>query len=130
MILMSELHRFIVVARVDGRGGYRPFGAYRKGQAGARVSIGNKSYRVGRDGRVNIPKSVMDKGLTGFDGRKRVTIEFASSPGKEGWRDVGAVIGTPDDTHTTSRTGDLVGRYEELTDELEPSDSSDYNWSP
>ena len=65
----------IVVARKDGRGGIKPFGKYGKKQAGSMVKIGDKDYKVTKDGRVNIPKKYMEKyGITGDDGRKRIAL--------------------------------------------------------
>jgi len=128
---MSQPNRFVVTARSDGRGGFRPFGTYSAKQAGAMVSIGSKSYKVGRDGRVNIPKAMMESmGILGADGRRRVTIEFASSKGIDGWKKLGAVVGKPPEHLKDATTGDILGRKLVMQDILEPYDSGDYSWSP
>ena len=127
---MKPLQRFVVVAREDGRGGFRPFGTYNVGQAGAYVNIGDREYKVGVDGRVNIPKRIMETyGVTGTDGRSRVTIEFASKAGPDGWGEVAAAIGKPPDAFSEALTGDIVDRENWIVDTLEPRDTGDYNWS-
>ncbi|MBA7572566.1 hypothetical protein ES708_14349 [subsurface metagenome] len=128
---MRPPNRFIVSARADGRGGFRPFGTYSSKQAGARVTIGGRFYKVGKDGRVNIPKATMNRmGTTGDDGRMRVVIEFSSSKGPLGWMKTAAVIGKPPGAMKDASTGDIVGRKEIIEDVLEPSDAGDYTWSP
>ena len=126
--------RFVVSARSDGRGGFRPFGSYGASQAGATVSIGDNRYKVGVDGRVNIPKSIMEQyGVRGDDGRMRVNVEFATQAGADGWSEVGAVISRPSILDKNSATGALAGRIsvsDPTFSALEPYDSGDYNWSP
>ncbi len=126
--------RFVVAARSDGRGGFRPFGSYGKAQAGATVSIGENRFMVGRDGRVNIPKNIMQEyGVKGDDGRMRVSIEFATQSGVDGWSEVGAVVSRPSALDKNTPTGALAGKMS-VSDPsfaaLEPFDSGDYNWSP
>ena len=128
------MSRFVVAARSDGRGGFRPFGSYGASQAGATVSIGDVRYKVGVDGRVNIPKAVMEQyGVRGDDGRMRVNVEFATQKGIDGWKDVAAVISRPSVLDKNSATGALSGRIS-VSDPtfaaLEPFDSGDYTWSP
>lgn len=131
---MPEL---IVTARADGRGGIKPFGKYGKKQAGAMVQIGDKKYKVTKDGRVNIPKRVMNNyGVTGKDGRKRIAINFSTKPGtktKENWKNVAAVISVPDKASRNLKTGTrpLVGDPEQYddSDDLMPETEEDYAWS-
>jgi len=128
------MSRFIVAARSDGRGGFRPFGSYGAPQRGASVSIGEHRYTVGVDGRVNIPKAVMEQyGVRGDDGRMRVAIEFASQAGADGWGDVGAVVSRPSALDKNAQTGSLAGKisiFDPDFSALEPYDSGEYNWSP
>ena len=124
----------IVVARKDGRGGIKPFGKYGKKQAGAMVDMGGKKYKVTKDGRVNIPKKIMEKyGITGDNGRKRISINFSSTSGKKGWKQVAAVISEPDIASKDLKTGarPLIEHPEtfEPTDELLPESDADYIWS-
>ena len=126
--------RFIVSARSDGRGGFRPFGSYGKAQAGASVSIGERRYAVGVDGRVNIPKSIMQQyGVKGDDGRMRISVEFATQSGADGWSEVGGVVSRPSILDKNTATGAIAGKIS-VSDPsfaaLEPYDSGDYNWSP
>jgi len=131
----SLVVRFVVVARSDGRGGFRPFGTYTGSQAGAKVSIGDGTYKVGQDGRVSIPRSVMESiGIKGDDGRYRVVVEFSSAPGSGG-KQLAAAVSKPPDSLRNGKTGD-IGRVRDIhpvTLEdyvIEPHDSGDYNWSP
>ena len=128
------MSRFIVAARSDGRGGFRPFGSYGAPQRGASVSIGEHRYTVGVDGRVNIPKAVMEQyGVRGEDGRMRVAIEFASQAGADGWGEVGAVVSRPSALDKNAQTGSLAGKisiFDPDLSALEPYDSGEYNWSP
>lgn len=125
--------RFIIVARSDGRGGMAPFGTYGKGMAGSKVTIGEKVYTVGRDGRVNVPKPIMEQyGVKGTDGRNRVVIEFASKPDTHG-ATVGAIVSRPSPGDKDRKTGALAGKQDIRSPDhvyLEPYDSYDYNWSP
>lgn len=130
----------IVVARADGRGGIKPFGTFGKKQKGFTVSIGNRRYKVTSDGRVNIPKKIMNEmGINNADGRKVIQMRFSSKAGKEGSKsrsEVGAVIGTPNHVMITQNTGDtpkevLEDKFdpEDKNDFLEPFDEQDFSWS-
>ena len=135
------MREVIVVARKDGRGGIKPFGTYGKRQKGASVQIGNKKYKVTSDGRVNIPKKIMDKwGRTGHDGRKRIAIDFASKPStsKKGkasnhWKELAATISKPGMESKDSKTGDFalydMDEAELIVDELVPESDADYHWT-
>lgn len=130
---MGEPTQFIVTARADGRGGFKPFGTFSKKQAGAFVTMGDRQYKVTKDGRVNVPKSIMDKfGVTGDDGRKRITMQFTTAKGKEGWKDVKAAIKKPVDDDKNASTGKVAVKHRVGKDReaLVPKDSGDYNWSP
>lgn len=98
---------YIVTQRADGRGGFRPFGSYSSKQAGATVEIGDRRYKVTKDGRVNIPKAIMETyGAKGDDGRFRIQMRFSTMPGKDGWKDVKAHIQKPDKSDAQKATGD------------------------
>lgn len=123
--------RFLVVARADGRGGFRPFGTYSARQAGASVKIGARSFKVGVDGRVNIPKSIMDEyGIIGADGRRRVSIQFSRAEGVEGWKDVAAEVGTPGARYSEFETGAPVFERPAPESRIRLEDFGDYTWSP
>lgn len=136
------MREVIVVARKDGRGGIKPFGKYGKRQKGATVEIGNKKYKVTTDGRVNIPKKIMDEwGITGTDERKRIAIDFASkqSTSKKGeesnhWKVLAATISTPGMESKDANTGafafyDMDEHGFPITDELIPESDADYYWT-
>jgi hypothetical protein len=122
---------YIVSARNDGRGGIKPFGTYGKNQAGAKVDIGGKYYTVTKDGRVNIPKHIMDMGTKGKDGRMRIDITFSAEKGKHGWRQVKTIVSNPLKADANKETGDKPSRFRmKNREELLPKDSGEANWSP
>jgi len=130
-MLVSFGVRLMVTARSDGRGGIRPFGTYKSGQAGYKVQVGDQTLTVGRDGRVNIPKHVMEQyGILGDDGRRRVEIVFAWHRKDADVPDVGATVATPAYDMRNASTGDTAVGFAEEPNLLEPADSKDYNWSP
>jgi len=125
------LGSFIVAARSDGRGGFRPFGTYGASAAGGKVWIGNQRLTIGKDGRVNIPKAVMDRyGVKGSDGRMRVAITFSSSKGISGWKDLSAMVMTPGASQADALTGDLLTDVDWRLPALTPEDVNDRSWSP
>ena len=126
---------YIVRARSDGRAGMPMFGLstkQAKSFAGQKVHIGDRELTVGRDGRINIPRDIMNKyGVKGADGRQRLSITFASD--SDG--NLGVLAYTPPLHQMDARTGDVTRPYKGLDvddDEviLEPSDAPDFNWSP
>jgi hypothetical protein len=123
--------RFVVTARSDGRGGFRPFGTFGAAQAGREVQIGDTNYKVGKDGRVNIPKAIMNSmGVQGVDGRMRVAIQFASAPSILDIDHYAAVVSSLPGEMMNANTGDIVPRTITPSSALEPADSMDFNWSP
>lgn len=129
------MREIIVRARKDGRGGMRPFGKYGKAQAGAMVDIGGKKYKVTKDGRVSIPKKIMNNwGIKGNDGRMRIAIDFSTKRGKNHWNKVAATISTPGQESKNGKTG-AIALYDfddigfPITDELLPESDEDYTWS-
>ena len=127
---MKRFNSIIVVARKDGRGGVRPFGSYNKTQAGATVSIMNKDYKVTTDGRVNIPKSIMDKGIKGADGRMRIEMRFATksvviSGKKDYWNTVIAEVRKPVKKYADA--GSYYRPQESSMDEGDIYESDEFN---
>ena len=128
----------IVVARSDGRGGIKPFGTYGKQQAGAKVFVGEKSFTVTKDGRVNIPKSIMDTGIKGSDGRMRISIGFRAeskeAAGIDRWKSVKSIIVKPSKEDKNAVHGDKITKFrlnrKGKNADLKPLDTKDYNWSP
>jgi bifunctional DNA-binding transcriptional regulator/antitoxin component of YhaV-PrlF toxin-antitoxin module len=122
---------FVVVARSDGRGGIKPFGTYGKGQAGSTVQIGDIKYKVTSDGRVNIPKAVMNKfGTDNKEGRKVLQIDFRTQKTgeKDYWKDVKSMITRPAPENVEKETGDKTKIHgpDKEEDELLPSDTDDF----
>ena len=126
---------YIVRARSDGRAGMPMFGLptkEAKSFAGQKVHIGDRELTVGRDGRINIPRDIMNTyGVKGADGRQRLSINFASDSDGH----LGVLAYTPPLHQMDAGTGDITRPYKGLDvddDEviLEPSDAPDFNWSP
>ena len=121
---------FIVRARSDGRGGIKPFNTFTKSHTGGYVTIGDTRIKVTSDARFNIPKSIMEKyGVTGDDGRKRIGITFTTGGGKEGWKDVKAMVLTPTEKDRNGKQGATIKKAGSQGGVLKPSDGSDYKWS-
>ena len=130
----------VVVARSDGRGGIKPFGTYGREQAGAKVWIGEKQFTVTRDGRVNIPKNIMQTGIKGSDGRMRISIGFRAPSlaegGKDRWKDVKSVVVKPSKEDKNAVQGSKITKFNlkrnknKKTRDLKPVDTQDYSWSP
>lgn len=128
---VPDIPSYIVVARKDGRGGIKPFGSYGKRQAGATVEIGNNTYKVGKDGRVNIPKKIMDKfGENNKDGRKVIQVGFRTEKiGKpDYWKNVKAQINEPAKDSLKGKTGEVTIKYKPVkkANVLNPKDAPDF----
>ncbi len=123
----------VVRALSDGRGAARPFGTFSKAQYGEHVYVGDRSIPVAKDGRLIIPKSIMEEyGTPGPDGRNRIVIDFSSSPSdRTGKREYAARVILPTKEDLQSKTGDKPKRTKirRPTDRLMPSDSPDMEWS-
>ena len=122
----------IVTQRADGRGGVRPFGAYSGAQKGAIVHVGSKSYKVTTDGRFNVPKAFFDKyGVEGEDGKKRVGVRFSAKEGKEGWKDVGAIISSVRSVDRDAKTGFIVRAFYGMagTDLQDADNLAEFHWT-
>ena len=121
---------YTIRARSDGRAGMSMFGLPKKDAmkfAGETVYIGDRKVAVGRDGRINIPKDIMETyGVTGDDGRKRLNISFASD--SEG--NLGVLAYTTGESQKNAVTGTRARKQTVIRDYLEPEDAPDFNWSP
>lgn len=126
---------YIVKARVDGRGGARVFGLkpeLTKHFIGNLLNIGGKDYKVTTDGRVNIPRAIMDKyGVLGNDKRRRIVITYASKTDRQGKRTFAGYVSKPLAKDKNRASNWKVAYPRKKTDRaLKPADSGDYNWSP
>jgi len=123
---------FIVRERSDGRGGIKPFNTYSKKQSGAEVRIGDHVYHATKDGRVNIPKHIMQEyGVKGTDGRLRIGIQFSTKAGVDGYKHVSAVVKKPPASLKDAKQGTPQRRFRERgRTVLNPSDFAEHNWSP
>jgi bifunctional DNA-binding transcriptional regulator/antitoxin component of YhaV-PrlF toxin-antitoxin module len=131
----------IVRAQKNGKGIIKPFGTYDKNQAGAMVTIGNKKYKVNKEGKINIPKKIMEEhGIKGKDKRNRIVIKFASghAQDKNYWKDVSAMIFKPVarykdyDSYTPVRHNRPFNKNEkrQMENRLRPVDFMERNYSP
>lgn len=128
---------FIVRQRSDGRGGARPFGlevGIGQSFVGKYFNIGGKNVKVTTDGRLNISKAIMEKhGIIGKDGRKRVTITYASTESRSGKekRKYAGFIHKPLAKDKNRKNGWKVTMPRQKTKRgLKPAESGDYTWSP
>lgn len=123
----------VVRALSDGRGAARPFGSFSRAQYGEHVYVGDRKIPVAKDGRLIIPKVIMEEyGKQGPDGRYRIVIDFSSSPQERtGKQEYAARVILPDDKDLKSQTGDRpkITRIRRPADRLMPSDSPDMDWS-
>lgn len=79
------MSRFVVTARKDGRGLVRPF-VDGESHAGEPFYISGQSLKVTKDGRVYIPKSIMESFGTLIDGKRALVLETGGTheKGKKG----------------------------------------------
>ena len=121
---------YTIRARSDGRAGMSMFGLPKKDAmkvAGETVYIGDHTVTVGTDGRINVPRDIMDTyGVTGDDGRKRLNISFASD--SEG--NLGVLAYTTGESQKNAVTGTRARKQTDIRDYLEPEEVQDFNWSP
>lgn len=68
------MSRFVVTARKDGRGLVRPFVDGEK-HTGEPFYIGGRALKVTKDGRVYIPKSIMEEFGTLINGSRKLVLE-------------------------------------------------------
>lgn len=125
---------YIVRARIDGRGGGRVFGLIPKLSKhfiGKMFRIGDTDIPVTTDGRINIPKEIMDRhGILGVDGRKRITITYSSNTNREGDMTYGAFVNKPlSKDKNRDNNWRTVTLRKKTKRGLKPKDSPDYNWS-
>ena len=68
------MSRFVVTARKDGRGLVRPF-VDGESHTGETFYIGGRGFKVTADGRVYIPKSIMERFGTLVNGKRSIVLE-------------------------------------------------------
>jgi len=105
----------IVVSRADGRGGLRIPAQHPKDFAGARFAIAGKTFAITTDGRVNIPKSIMQKyGSRMPDGRYALAVDVGYRYDDGKFR-VGGYINELGKVETNYKTGDTI-TYSDVID--------------
>ena len=119
----------IVVSRADGRGGLRIPVSHPRDFTGERFAIAGKSYTITSDGRVNIPKSVMQKyGSRMPNGRYALAVDVGFRY-DEGELKTGGYINELGKLNNNYETGDTVS-YTDLpleADVIQPkTDGTEY----
>lgn len=105
----------IVVSRADGRGGLRIPVSHPRDFTGERFAIAGKSYTITSDGRVNIPKSVMQKyGSRMANGRYALAVDIGFRYDADELR-VGGYINDLGEVKTDYKTGDTI-TYSDVID--------------
>lgn len=120
--------RIVVRARSDGRGGFIPFRTHSSAHAGEYVVVGGQPVKVSADGRVNIPKALMEKvGVKGEDGRYRVAVEAGARYDKERGKHYGLFLSTPPAGYENASTGVVIpDEISFVGDVILPSDTVEY----
>lgn len=120
--------RYVVCARSDGRGGFSPFRTHPSAHAGEEVAIGDRFVKVSSDGRVNIPKALMEKvGTKGEDGRYRVVVEAGARTDPDRGKHYGLYVTSVPAGFENAPTGTVVpDRIGFVGDVIHPSDTVDY----
>ena len=118
-----------VVADCVGRGHIKPFGRFTSEQKGTEVDIGGKKYKVTSDGRVSIPKRIMEKyGFKDPETGRNVVIARCSS--KDG--EYAIQILKPKQLPLSVKTHQIARlRYVQpgVENVLSPCDSGDWTFS-
>ena len=118
--------RVIVTARSDGRGGFSPFVKHGKSHAGETVYVGGVGRKVSSDGRVNIPKALMESvGVQGADGRYRVAVETGART-EDGKVEVGLFITKPPTGMSSGGSGDIVPHTHFTEQVIHPSETKEF----
>jgi len=105
----------IIVSRSDGRGGLRIPVQHPKDFAGARFAIAGRTFLITSDGRVNIPKSIMQKyGSRMADGRYALAVDVGFRYDADELR-VGGYINELGKVETDYKTGDTI-TYSDVID--------------
>lgn len=118
-----------VVADCVGRGHIKPFGRFTREQRGTLIDIGGKNYQVTSDGRVSIPKRIMEK--YGFKdpatGRNVVIARCSSKDGKYAIQILKPKqLPLTVKTHQIARLRDVQPGVENV---LSPRDAGDWTFS-
>ena len=108
----------IVVSRADGRGGLRIPAKHPKDLAGARFAIAGETFAITSDGRVNIPKSIMEKyGSRLPDGRYALAVDVGYRYDEGEFR-VGGYINELGKVETNYETGDTISYSDVIDNEV------------
>lgn len=120
--------RIVVRARADGRGGFSPFRTHPSAHAGEEVAIGNHFVKVSSDGRVNIPKALMEQvGTRGEDGRYRVVVETGARTDPDRGQHYGLYVTSVPAGYENAPSGTVIPeRIEFVGDVIHPSDTKEY----
>ena len=121
------------VARSDGRASFRPYGKDWRDHVGETVEVAGRKLRVSKDGRVHIPKSLMQEmGTRNPDGRRVIGIQTGArydGKGKKARLSLGARVVKLDEEQAKYTTGELIpkeGFKRADLHVLKASDSKDY----
>ena len=118
-----------VVADSAGRGHIKPFGRFTSAQRGTIVEIGGQNYKVTSDGRVSIPKSIMERYGTKdpVTGRSVVIARCSSKDGNYAVQILKPKqIPLSVKSHQIARLRDVQPGVENV---LSPKDSGDWTFS-
>lgn len=119
-----------VVADTSGRGHIRMFGSFGAKQRGETVTIGGRSYKVTSDGRVSIPKSIMNAYGTPNEKGRQVITARCSYNARNGFsvQALKPKTAPPPNTktHTLARLKNVKKGTENV---LNPSDNGDWVFS-
>lgn len=118
-----------LVADSVGRGHIKPFGRFSSAQRGTLVDIGGQNYKVTSDGRVSIPKRVMERyGIKDPATGRNVVIARCSS--KDGNYAIQVLkpkqLPTSVKTHQIARLRNVQPGVENV---LSPIDAGDWTFS-
>lgn len=118
-----------LIADSAGRGHIKPFGRFTSAQRGTLVEIGGRNYKVTSDGRVSIPKRIMERYGTKDPATGR-NVVIARCSSKDGNYAVQILkpkqLPTAIKTHQIARLRDVQPGVENV---LSPMDSGDWTFS-
>lgn len=118
-----------LVADSAGRGHIKPFGRFTSAQRGTLVEIGGRNYKVTSDGRVSIPKRIMERYGTKDPATGR-NVVIARCSSKDGNYAVQILkpkqLPTSVKTHQIARLRNVQPGVENV---LSPMDSGDWTFS-
>lgn len=118
-----------IVADCVGRGHIKPFGRFTSAHRGTLIDMGGKKYKVTSDGRVSIPKRIMERyGLKDpVTGRNVVIARFSSKDGNYAVQFLKPKqLPTTVKTHQIARLRNVEPGVENV---LSPIDAGDWTFS-